>query len=99
MSNVKQSCLFILLTGAVEIWAARESELIWSTRLEAEGKQFKHLNTYNYNCTIHLLQLQIAFNNCRNCDQLHVKICLKRSSENCGWTMVKFRVRKLFRGG
>ena len=29
-----------------------------------------------YNCTIHLLlQLQITFYNCRNCDQLHVKIC------------------------
>jgi len=40
-SNVTQSCLFTLLTIAVEIWAARESELIWSTRLEADGKQFK----------------------------------------------------------
>ena len=34
-----------------------------------------HLQSYNYNCTIHLLQLQITFFNCRNCDQLHVKIC------------------------
>jgi len=34
-----------------------------------------HLQSYNYNCTIHLLQLQITFYNCRNCDQLHVKIC------------------------
>ena len=25
--------------------------------------------------TTHLLQLQITFYNCRNCDQLHVKIC------------------------
>ena len=31
--------------------------------------------SYSYNCTIHLLQLQITFYNCRNCDQLHVKIC------------------------
>jgi len=41
MSNVKQSCLFTLLTKAVEIWAARESELILVYRLEADGKQFK----------------------------------------------------------
>jgi len=41
MSNVKQSCLFTLLTRAVEFWAARESELIWSTGLEADGKQSK----------------------------------------------------------
>ena len=34
-----------------------------------------HLQIYNYNCTIHLLQLQITFYNCRNCDQLRVKIC------------------------
>ena len=34
-----------------------------------------HLQTYNYNCTFHPLQLQITFYNCRNCDQLHVKIC------------------------
>jgi len=31
--------------------------------------------SYNYNCTIHFLKLQIRFYNCRNCDQLHVKIC------------------------
>src|SRR6218665_2693782 len=45
MSNVKQPCLFTFLTIAVEIWAARESELIWyrPTRLEADGKQFKQL--------------------------------------------------------
>ena len=30
---------------------------------------------YNYNCTIPILQLQITFYNCRNCHQLHVKIC------------------------
>ena len=30
---------------------------------------------YNYNCTIHLLQLQMTFYNSRNCDQLHIKIC------------------------
>src|SRR6218665_2846033 len=34
-----------------------------------------HLQSYNYNCTIHLLQLQMTFYNCRNCDQLKVKIC------------------------
>ena len=34
-----------------------------------------HLQSYNYNYTIDLLQLQIAFYNCRNCHQLHVKIC------------------------
>jgi len=34
-----------------------------------------HLQIHNYNCTIHLLQLQITFYKCRNCDQLHVKIC------------------------
>jgi len=33
------------------------------------------LESYNYNCTIHLFQLQIRFYNCGNCDQLHVKIC------------------------
>jgi len=31
--------------------------------------------SYNYNCIIHLLQLQMTFYNCRNCDPLHVKIC------------------------
>ena len=42
-----------------------------------------HLQSYNYmcNCTIHLLQLQISFYNCRNSDQLHVKIC-PGSAEN-----------------
>jgi len=39
MSTVKQSSLFTLLTRDVEIWAARESESIWSTRLEAETIQ------------------------------------------------------------
>src|SRR6218665_884367 len=34
-----------------------------------------HVQSYNYNCTIHLLQLQVTIYNCRNCDQLHVKIC------------------------
>jgi len=41
MSTVKRSYHLTLLTRAVEIWAATESELIWSTRLEADGKQFK----------------------------------------------------------
>ena len=47
-----------------------------------------HLQSYNYNCTIHHSQLQITFYNCRNCDQLHVKICpgilvdLKRRYKN-----------------
>jgi len=41
VSTVKQSCLFTLLTRAVEIWDATESKLIWSTRLEADGKEFK----------------------------------------------------------
>jgi len=37
---------------------------------------FSHqLQSYNYNCTVHPFQLQIRFYNCRNCDQLHVKIC------------------------
>jgi len=31
-----------MLAGrAAEIWDAREYELIWSTRLEANGKEFK----------------------------------------------------------
>ena len=34
-----------------------------------------HFKIYNYNCTISILQLQITFYNCKNCDQLHVKIC------------------------
>src|SRR6218665_3685717 len=34
-----------------------------------------HVQSYNYNCTIDLLQLQVTVYNCRNCDQLHVKIC------------------------
>ena len=34
-----------------------------------------HFQIYNYNCTIAILQLQITFYNCRNCHQLHVKIC------------------------
>ena len=34
-----------------------------------------HLQSYNYNYTIHLLQRQMTFYNYRNCDQLHVKIC------------------------
>jgi len=36
------------LTRALEIWAARESELIWSTRLEADGKQFKQCDDIAY---------------------------------------------------
>src|SRR6218665_2864645 len=36
---------------------------------------FSHFKIYNYNCTIAILQLQITFYNCRNCHQLHVKIC------------------------
>jgi len=32
-----------------------------------------HFQIYNYNCTIAILQ--ITFYNCRNCHQLHVKIC------------------------
>src|SRR6218665_3970486 len=44
---------------------------------------FSHSNfqTYNYNCAIHLLQLQITFYNCRNCHQLHVKICPAHKQE------------------
>ena len=34
-----------------------------------------HLQSYNYSSTIHLLQLQMTSYNCRNCDQLHIKIC------------------------
>jgi len=34
-----------------------------------------HFQSYNYNCTIDLLQLQITIFSCRNCHQLHVKIC------------------------
>jgi len=34
-----------------------------------------NLEIYICNCTIHLLQLQIPFYICRNCDQLHVKVC------------------------
>jgi len=32
-----------------------------------------HFQTYNYSCTISIIQLQIiTFLNCRNCHQLHV---------------------------
>jgi len=34
------------------------------------------ITNYNENCAIHLFQLQIRFYNCRNYDQLHVKIKL-----------------------
>src|SRR6218665_596565 len=34
--------------------------------------------SYNYNCTIHLLQLQMTFYNCRHFGQLHIKICPAR---------------------
>ena len=37
--------------------------------------QLSHFQIYNYNCTIPILQLQITFYSCRNCHQLHVKIC------------------------
>src|SRR6218665_56898 len=40
------------------------------------------LQSYNYNCTIHLLLLQITFYNCRNCDQLHVKVCPGPTSDD-----------------
>jgi len=33
------------------------------------------LQSYNYSCTIHLLQRQMTVYNCRNCEPLHVKIC------------------------
>jgi len=38
---VNCQAVLTLLTRAVEIWAVRESELIWATRLEADMKQFK----------------------------------------------------------
>ena len=34
-----------------------------------------HFKMYNCNFTAAILQLKIAFYNCRNCHQLHVKIC------------------------
>jgi len=47
-----------------------------------------HLQSYNYNCTIHLLKLQRTFYNCRNWDQIHVKIC----PDNCRFTFTSFQL-------
>src|SRR6218665_2382759 len=44
-------------------------------RIDAYALALPNLRIYNYNCTIAILQLQITFYNCRNCHQLHVKIC------------------------
>ena len=71
---------------------------LYISAIQKSHPSFKlsHFKIYNNNCTIAILQLKITCYNCRNCHQLHVKICpavinrnLKRWS-NARWSTVRW---------